>query len=260
MSIKANPLPVFNGTDYDIIDYKFLKAALFDALYKPFSKLRVMANVFAGLEERDGRAAMAAIKALKEEPTCTASGLIPPPRLEAGLAVLCGEAASVRLDIPAITRHFEHLSKLSAFADIWTESTRLGCSRWNVRAKEIFSGPFATQTGFPMLIIGNTADPVTPLRGAKKAANYFNGSALLTVNTPGHCSEAATSLCATKHIRNYFRDGELPEEGTVCEIEDVLFGSKPDAIHALNAEDQALLAVTRELSQSFHATREGYVM
>jgi hypothetical protein len=40
-------------------------------------------------------------------------------------------------------------------------------------------------TSFPLLFIGNTADPVTPLVGAKKMSKLFKGSAILTVDTPG---------------------------------------------------------------------------
>jgi hypothetical protein len=35
-----------------------------------------------------------------------------------------------------------------------------------------------------MLIVGNTADPVTPLASAK-VSKYFQGSVVLTVDTPG---------------------------------------------------------------------------
>jgi hypothetical protein len=34
---------------------------------------------------------------------------------------------------------------------------------WKIRAKERFNGPFVGNTSFPIMLIGNTADPVTPL-------------------------------------------------------------------------------------------------
>jgi len=99
---------------------------------------------------------------------------------------------------------------------------------------------------------------VTPIRGAEKAVKYFNRSALLTINTPGHCSCAATSLCAARYFRNYVRPGELPAEGTVCEVEDVRFGSKPEAVVTSNSEDKVLIEVARGLAENFHAARRGY--
>ena len=34
---------------------------------------------------------------------------------------------------------------------------------WKVRPVERFAGPFVGNTSFPILLIGNTADPMTPL-------------------------------------------------------------------------------------------------
>ena len=39
-----------------------------------------------------------------------------------------------------------------------------------------------------------------------------------------HASLAATSLCTAKAIREYFREGKLPEPGTICEILFQMFG------------------------------------
>jgi hypothetical protein len=128
-SIKANPLSVLNRADYDVIDYSTLKTALFRALYMPFPLLCEAAYALARLENVDGRVALAALKRYKEEPKC---GSPPGPLLaystEAFLAVMYGEAVGAGHGISNITQHFEELSKISMFANVWTELTRMGCT------------------------------------------------------------------------------------------------------------------------------------
>ena len=73
-----------------------------------------------------------------------------------------------------------------------------------------------------------------------------------------HCSISAPSLCTTKYVRQYFRDGTLPKPGTVCEtdygpFDDVEEGSTGDAqgrlrMDIMNEEDKLLLNAIRELS------------
>ncbi|KAG6807571.1 hypothetical protein H0H93_001440, partial [Arthromyces matolae] len=79
-------------------------------------------------------------------------------------------------------------------------------------------GPFEANTSFPILVVGNTADPVTPLWAAKKTAKGFPSAVVLTQDSPGHCSLAAPSVCTQIHIRNYFINGRLPPPNTICPV------------------------------------------
>jgi hypothetical protein len=52
------------------------------------------------------------------------------------------------------------------------------------------------------------------------------------------------------YIRSYFRDGVMPPVDTICDIEDVFFGSPKQALHT-NSQDKDILDATRWLSQQF---------
>jgi hypothetical protein len=43
----------------------------------------------------------------------------------------------------------------------------------------------------------------------------FEGSSLVQHDGYGHCSISQPSLCTTKAVRAYFKDGTLPDPGTV---------------------------------------------
>lgn len=42
-----------------------------------------------------------------------------------------------------------------------------------------------------------------------------------------HCSIAAVSPCTLRAVRNYFQNGTLPKEDTVCDTKEVMFRSSP---------------------------------
>lgn len=56
----------------------------------------------------------------------------------------------------------EDLNHRSIVGDIWIKSM-LPCLGWSIEATETFQGPFGGDTTTPILFVGNTYDPVTPV-------------------------------------------------------------------------------------------------
>ncbi|KAH6855508.1 TAP-like protein-domain-containing protein [Chaetomium sp. MPI-CAGE-AT-0009] len=92
-------------------------------------------------------------------------------------------------------------------------------------AKERYLGGFRVRTSSPLLFIGNTYDPVTPLASARNMTAGFEGSVVLQQDGFGDTSIAQTSNCTNEAIARYFADRTLPEEGTVCVPNDPLFAN-----------------------------------
>lgn len=62
---------------------------------------------------------------------------------------------------------------------------------------------------------------------------------------------AAPSLCTAKYVREYFEDGTLPEEGTVCEVDGLPFiGAVNGEANAMSVEDRELLDALRGLGEA----------
>jgi len=137
------------------------------------------------------------------------------------------------------------------------------CHHWKARASERFTGPFNHTLRHEMLIIGNTADPVTPVVNARKVNGLLsNSSRLIVQDGSGHCSVAMTSVCTFKAIKGYLLRGELPPDGLVCSTDERLFPpSSPEetdngsmlwlkaSAEAYSEEDLHLLASIRELGK-----------
>jgi hypothetical protein len=100
------------------------------------------------------------------------------------------------------------------------------CAHWKLPAKERYSGDFQVKTKNPLLLIGNTGDPVTPLASARNMSSGFDGSVVLEHPGFGHASVLTqASRCTVEAIRAYFEDGTLPEDGAVCAPEPAPYGT-----------------------------------
>ncbi|KAI5121647.1 hypothetical protein M0805_001174 [Coniferiporia weirii] len=137
------------------------------------------------------------------------------------------------------------------------------CHHWTARETERFTGPFNHTLNNEILVIGNTADPITPVQNARAVNRMMpHSSRLIVQDGSGHCSSAMTSLCTTKALRGYFLEGKLPESGLLCETDEVLFPPKTsdatgpaalwlkdESLQSYSLEDVRLLETMRALGR-----------
>ncbi|KAH8886133.1 TAP domain-containing protein [Thozetella sp. PMI_491] len=101
------------------------------------------------------------------------------------------------------------------------------CAQWKMEAKERYTGDFHVQTRNPIMLIGNTFDPVTPLVSARNVSEGFEGSVVLQHNGHGHASIQQPSSCTINYVQDYFGTGKLPAAGTICQPDLPIFYSAP---------------------------------
>ncbi|KAK8047277.1 hypothetical protein PG996_015341 [Apiospora saccharicola] len=106
-------------------------------------------------------------------------------------------------------------------------ATQMQCARWPMLAKGRYEGDFRVRTRHPILLIGNAADPVTPMASARNASAGFAGSVVLEHKGFGHASVAQPSTCTLAKVRDYFTSGALPAPGTACEVDQPAFAPAP---------------------------------
>ncbi|KAI0490676.1 Alpha/Beta hydrolase protein [Xylaria cf. heliscus] len=114
---------------------------------------------------------------------------------------------------------FEHAAPYSWFTDVWFGlEPNLGCNGWEIERKNPpmrwgdhpVHKPALIETSFPILIISNTLDPVTPLGDALVMTRKFANASIVEQDGIGHCSLSCVSSCTIAHLRAYLNDGIVP--------------------------------------------------
>jgi pimeloyl-ACP methyl ester carboxylesterase len=90
----------------------------------------------------------------------------------------------------------------------------LGCTGWAVDGAA--DHPDVSAPGAaPILVVGNTGDPVTPYQGAEDMAKDLKDDVLLTWQGQGHTSYPKTP-CVTSAVDAYLIDLTVPPAGQTC--------------------------------------------
>ncbi|KAJ7250171.1 Alpha/Beta hydrolase protein [Mycena haematopus] len=254
-SIRMQPIPALTPAGYGLVDYSLLRMTIFDCLYTPYSTFSALAQGLAALEKGDGTAFYSILAQAPFQCDC-ANSTVSLPIDDSTTAIQCGDAVEVTDSVQQVAEFYENAAKTSQFAEFLVGESRVPCSGWQVYREGRFMGPIsAANTSFPLLLIANTADPITPKAAALKAQAGFPGSVLLTQDSPGHTSLSAPSLCTLGYIREYFVNGVLPPPGIICPVDATLFGPAANSTSkrvALSADEEGLLAAVGVIADAVH--------
>ncbi|KAK0457513.1 TAP-like protein-domain-containing protein [Desarmillaria tabescens] len=215
-SLRAQPVPVVTPSFYGVVDYAALRTAVKYTLYRPYVYASVFAQGLAALAAGDGSIIYEMQAPVNDPSTVYDNGL------EAEIAISCSDALNNTDSLPDLLAYWDSIKGVSTFSDLLF-TQMLSCTGWKFHREGSFTGPVGGNTNYPILFVGNVADPVTSIAGAKKASSAFPGSVVLTQNSSGHGSPAASSACTQAYVQAYFQNGTLPGDGTICEIESQMF-------------------------------------
>lgn len=226
--IEYDPAPyVANRTVVAITKYDVL-SVVFQSLYDPLSSFRPLAQALD-----DGiRGNFTGIYSRLQLPDGNVSG---PPKSytwirDAMVAVTCGDAIfRADVSIAEIMDHIAITEKDSPdFGAEWTRHL-YECRGWTARPRYRFEGPWGMgpanpeivegKPAAPILFLTSRADPVTPRGNAFAMAKRYSGSRVLVQNSVGHCASDWPSKCTAGHVKRYWDQGLLPENGETCEVE-----------------------------------------
>ncbi|KAF4574316.1 hypothetical protein EYR36_005649 [Pleurotus pulmonarius] len=263
-SIFLRPVPVVTSLSYGLVDYSRLRNTIFLSLYSPYTDFPRLAQGLADLARGNGTTLYQFLETPAFDCACGTQAPLQPV-LDGRNVIGCTDGKEVSDTFEESESYLRDLLLQSQWAELWA-TLRISCLTaavprgWPKQEKKHFQGPFVGNTSHPILWIGNTADPVTPVASAHKMAKGFPGSIVLTQDSPGHSSMSAPSTCTAGHVREYFLNGTLPAEGVVCPVDGPIFSAqKASTLEArqVEGEDQILQALER-LRQTFRVAPPFY--
>ena len=89
------------------------------------------------------------------------------------------------------------------------------CSLWPVPAV-ITPGPIAAKGAPPIVVLGTTNDPATPLKWAVSLADALESGHLVVFEGEGHTAYAQGDECVDDAVDSYLIDLRVPEDGLRC--------------------------------------------
>lgn len=134
--------------------------------------------------------------------------------LEALYAVNCldhpeGIAVS---EVPDRVAEFEKVSP--TFGAIFAYGLA-GCASWPIQGGSD-AGPIDARGAAPILVIGTSRDPATPLEWAESLAAQLESGVLVRRDGDGHTGYKAGSSCVDEVVESYLVSGEVPSSDVDC--------------------------------------------
>ncbi len=123
-------------------------------------------------------------------------------------------------DQPAWTieelRAYQRDSNKSSPTFGWWFSGTVGCDGWPWTAKEIIDDITPATMAGPILIIGTTGDPATPIEWAESLSERLPNGSLLVYDGEGHTAYGRSNDCIVDAVDAYFVDDIVPDSGKQC--------------------------------------------
>ncbi|MGZ4476942.1 MAG: alpha/beta hydrolase [Nocardioides sp.] len=134
--------------------------------------------------------------------------------MEALIAISClDDPSAIRPDqVAGVLPQFEKASP--TFGDVFAWGLT-GCAYFKVHADEP-TPPYGAPGANPIVVIGTTRDPATPLAWAQHLATLLSSGVLVTRDGDGHTGYHAGNHCVDDAVEGYLLEGKVPQNGLSC--------------------------------------------
>ncbi|MGE0877798.1 MAG: alpha/beta hydrolase [Acidimicrobiia bacterium] len=207
-SLDTNPLPSkpSNGKPRPAIGQGIAYIAVLQALYAEES-WPDLARALADARKGTGDRLLAMYDSyLERNPDGTWSNSI-----DALISINCLDDRGPQ-DIATLDRITEQAAKVAPRLGR-AMSTSYSCVGWPFQAPKL---TLTAKGAGPIVVVGNTGDPVTPIESNEKMAKALEKGILLKFEGQGHTSYAQRNSCVTSNVDGYLVELKPPASGTIC--------------------------------------------
>jgi pimeloyl-ACP methyl ester carboxylesterase len=205
--VDADPLPTGSGRSLEAGNaYYGISLALYNRDFWVYLS-QALRSAFGG----DG----STLLLLSDEYTGRAADGYRDNRIEAFLAISCLDdpealtAAQVRRVIP----RFEAVAPTFGRSSAWGLT---GCLGFPPRSPASRPPELHASGAPPIVVIGTTRDPATPLRWAEHLADLLDSGVLVTRDGDGHTGYNSGNDCVDEAVEAYLVDGTVPRDHLSC--------------------------------------------
>jgi pimeloyl-ACP methyl ester carboxylesterase len=165
--LKYNPVPFGES----LISYVTIKSLVNVAIYTPSTWPKV-SQAFFDLYQGNFTTIVSVL-------TDLSTGFGATLGTDANVAIKCGDKTvrtRTRAEMSPVVEALYNASNLLGESYV---NIAFKCAQWPTQSKEIYQGDFNITTKNPVLFVGGTFDPLTPLVSARNMSSGFVGSGLL---------------------------------------------------------------------------------
>ena len=205
-SVEAHPLPGFDGRQLAIGNAVMgIWAPLYNRSYWPILDAALQ-NAFAG----NG----AVLLKLSDAYTSRGANGYTDNSTEALYDIDCLDHDD-SIPTSQVPKHFPEFEKASpTFGKIFAFGLST-CSTWPIHTGRV-PAPIHAPGAAPILVIGTTRDPATPLVWAQALARELQSGILVTRNGDGHTGYHAGNACVDSTVESYLVAGKVPGHDVRC--------------------------------------------
>ncbi len=135
---------------------------------------------------------------------------------EAYTAITCLDTPAAAPQTIDEIRAFRKVAQAASPTFGWWFAAGVGCDGWPWHAHEAVEDLSPSAAAGPIVVVGTTGDPATPLAWAQSLAEQMPSSTLLVYDGQGHTAYGRSNQCIIDAVDGYFVDGTVPDSGMTC--------------------------------------------